>query len=133
MIIQIIESIKKLTENWCFHQEGFIQITQLLCGKTFITCIINILINTILGLYCTINFIILDAFHIVNKNNLNEVCTNNLLMIIWSLQNVLNNKKCGPTMVCAFVDLLGHFASVRLKHKQINFTFFKYYILILIM
>jgi len=35
MIIQIIKSIKILAKNWCFHQEGFIQITQLLYGKMY--------------------------------------------------------------------------------------------------
>lgn len=55
---------------------------------------------------------ILDAISAINKNNLNYICTSNLLMIIWSLHKVSLGKKCGPTMICAFVDLLGHFASV---------------------
>lgn len=33
IINQINKCIKQLAKNWCYHQEGFIQITQLLCGK----------------------------------------------------------------------------------------------------
>lgn len=76
--------------------------------------IMKILFNILLGLYYKVYLIILDALSIINKNNLNKVCTTNLLMIIWSLQKVSISKKCGPTMICAFVDLLGHFASVSL-------------------
>lgn len=35
-------------------------------------------------------------------------------MLIWSLQKIITSKKCGPAMICAFIDLLGHFAYVRL-------------------
>lgn len=59
-------------------------------------------------------FFFLDELAIVNKNSSNVVCTSNLLMMIWSLQTISNSKKSGPLMVCAFVDLLGHFASVSL-------------------
>jgi len=33
MIIQMNKFIKQLAKVWCSHQEGFIQITQLLSGK----------------------------------------------------------------------------------------------------
>lgn len=33
LMVQINKLIKQLAKNWCFHQEGFIQITQLVCGK----------------------------------------------------------------------------------------------------
>lgn len=108
MINQIIKFIKQLAKTWCYHQEGFIQITQLLCGKMFK---IILLFDTFLGLYY-VCFIILGTLGIVTKNNLDKVCTSNLLLIIWSLQKISSSKKCGPLMVCAFVDLLGYFASV---------------------
>lgn len=61
----------------------------------------------------------------MNKNNLNTVCTSNILMIIWSLQKISTRKKCGPKMICALVDLLGHFASVSLvKYNFKTFTYF---------
>lgn len=63
---------------------------------------------------------ILDSICVITKNNLNNICTSNLLMIIWSLQKISNSKKCGPTMICAFVDLLGHFASVSIISIQYN-------------
>lgn len=61
---------------------------------------------------CKCYLIILDALSIINKNDTNKVCTSNLLMMIWSLQKILTSKKCGPTMVCVFIDLLGNFATV---------------------
>ncbi|VVC40821.1 Hypothetical protein CINCED_3A017263 [Cinara cedri] len=82
IIIQINKFIKQLAKNWCYHQESFVRITQLLR----------------------------NALKIITKNNTNEVCTTNLLMMIWSLQKIINSKKCGPVMICAFIDLLGHFA-----------------------
>lgn len=65
---------------------------------------------------------ILDSICIVTKNNLNTICTSNLLMIIWSLQKIPNSKKCGPTTICAFIDLLGHFASVSIM-SYLNLIF----------
>jgi len=56
--------------------------------------------------------IVLDALQITTKNNLDKVCTTNLLMLIQSLQKISTTENCGPKMICAFVDLLGHFASV---------------------
>lgn len=60
---------------------------------------------------------ILDALGIINKNEQNRVCASNMLMMIWSLQKILSSKKCGPTMVCAFIDLLGNFATVSSYHN----------------
>jgi len=57
-------------------------------------------------------YLILDALQITTKNKLDKVCTTNLLMLIWSLQKISTTENCGPKMVCAFIDLLGHFASV---------------------
>lgn len=45
-------------------------------------------------------------------------------MIIQSLQKITKSKKCGPKMVCAFVELLGQFASVSFQYRFINFTIF---------
>lgn len=33
LMVQTNKFIKQLAKNWCFHQDGFIQITQLICGK----------------------------------------------------------------------------------------------------
>ncbi|XP_026809071.1 serine-protein kinase ATM isoform X1 [Rhopalosiphum maidis] len=85
MIIQLNKFIKQIAKTWCSHQEGFIKITQLLN----------------------------DALQITTKNNSDKVCTTNLLMLIWSLQKISVTKNCGPKMVCAFVDLLGNFASTK--------------------
>lgn len=63
-------------------------------------------------LFYLVYLIILDALQITTKNNLNKVCTTNLLMLICSLQKISTTKNCGPKMVCAFIDLLGNFASV---------------------
>lgn len=76
-------------------------------------------------MYFKVDLIYLDALGIITKNNSNKVCTTNLLMIIWSLQKISNSQKCGPTMICAFVDLLGHFASVSLQYNCISLTFFR--------
>lgn len=59
-----------------------------------------------------LNYLILDALQITTKNNLDKVCTTNLLMLICSLQKISITENCGPKMVCAFVELLGNFASV---------------------
>ncbi|XP_029344827.1 serine-protein kinase ATM [Acyrthosiphon pisum] len=83
MIVKMNKFIKQLAKAWCSRQEGFIQITQLLS----------------------------DALRITTKNKLDKVCTTNLLMLIQSLQKISTTENCGPKMVCAFVDLLGHFAS----------------------
>ncbi|CAH1736405.1 unnamed protein product, partial [Aphis gossypii] len=85
MIVQFNKFIKQIAKAWCSHQEGFIKITQLLS----------------------------DALQITTKNNLNKVCTTNLLMLIWSLQKISTTKNCGPKMICAFIDLLGNFASIQ--------------------
>ncbi|KAE9539511.1 hypothetical protein AGLY_004763 [Aphis glycines] len=85
MIVQFNKFIKQIAKAWCSHQEGFIKITQLLS----------------------------DALQITTKNNLNKVCTTNLLMLIWSLQKISTIKNCGPKMICAFIDLLGNFASIQ--------------------
>lgn len=45
-------------------------------------------------------------------------------MMIQSLQKISKSKKCGPTMICAFVDLLGQFAFVSSQYNFINFTHF---------
>ncbi|XP_060874698.1 serine-protein kinase ATM isoform X2 [Metopolophium dirhodum] len=83
VIVKMNKLIKLLAKAWCSRQEGFIQITRLLS----------------------------DALRITTKNKLHKVCTTNLLMIIQSLQKISTTENCGPKMVCAFVDLLGHFAS----------------------
>lgn len=82
-------------------------------------------------MYFKVDLINLDALSIITKNNSNEVCTTNILMIIWSLQKISNSQKCGPTMICAFVDLLGHFATVSLLYNCTNLTFFRLFIYIL--
>lgn len=106
-IIQIIKLIKQLAKNWCFHKDCFIQITLLLNGKY-----LYLFIFIFIFLYY---FFIIDALSIITKNKSNNVCTSNLLMIIYSLQKISNSKRCGPTMICAFIDLLGNFACVSLQ------------------
>ncbi|XP_050425429.1 serine-protein kinase ATM isoform X2 [Adelges cooleyi] len=82
MLLQTNKLIKQLAKHWCNHQYGFIKIVQLLQG----------------------------AVTRINQYSSNKVCTSNLLMIIQSIQKVSIGKKCGPTMICAFVNFLGHFA-----------------------
>ncbi|XP_050523942.1 serine-protein kinase ATM isoform X2 [Daktulosphaira vitifoliae] len=81
-LIRVNKLLKQLAKHWCSHKDGFIKIVVLLQDAVFRT----------------------------NQFKENVACTSNLLLLIKSLQKVTFGKKCGPTMICTFVDFLGNFA-----------------------